>query len=277
MTTYYGPGKRVTDNGETAAAPRLLSISLPQKDAPAENLQLAHLAIEEAPSGMLIVDTETLDVKLANRKAREMYEQVSGRPISSLYGRTLTELEPWLDDHHLAGQLQRVADLGQPLYGQLLELEVGAGQESPGALEYDIVPLAGAAGSSHDVLVTVRDATHLLAQKRRAEATTFAAQQRTEMLENIFEQIAEGVVVRARDGRVMVYNLEALRLSRNQSAVEQGRTHGQRVAPEWEFLDSVSKPIPKPELPEWRVMLTGSPLLSAHLLLRKRGTVPPSF
>ena len=159
MTTYYGPRKRVTDDGETAEAPRVLSISLPEKDAPAEDLQLAHLAIEEAPSGMLIVDTETLDVKLANRKAREIYEQVSGRPISSLHGRTVTELQPWLEDHHLAAQLQRVADLGQPLYGQLLELPVETGPESPDALEYDIVPLVGAAGSSHDVLVTIRDAT----------------------------------------------------------------------------------------------------------------------
>jgi signal transduction histidine kinase len=113
----------------------------------------------------------------------------------------------------------------------------------------------------------MRDASHLMAEKRRAEAATFAAQQRTEMLENIFEQIAEGVVVRNRDGQVMVYNREALRLAQNKSAVEQGRTHGQRVPPEWEFLDSAGKSIPRPELPEWRVMLTGTSYLSDNLLL----------
>ena len=50
------------------------------------------------------------------------------------------------------------------------------------------------------MLVTFRDYSQLMVEKRRAEAATFAAQQRTEMLESIFEQIAEGVVVRNRDG-----------------------------------------------------------------------------
>src|SRR5262249_49133286 len=155
----------------------------------------------------------------------------------------------------------------RPLYSQKLQVEADSGQDHIAAWDYDIVPLAGPEEPEHDVLVTFRDDSLLLAQKRRAEAATFAAQQRTEMLENIFEQIAEGVVVRNREGRVMVYNREALRLARNRSAVEQGRAHGHRVTPEWDFLDPAGKAIPRPELPEWRVMLTGTSFLSDQLLL----------
>ena len=250
MTTFYGPQNRVTGRREAGDARLVLSTPLPHKDP--ETLELANQAIEEGPSGMMIVDAESLQVKLANRKAREVSEAL-----------------PWLEDDHMIAQLQRVAELGQPLYAQVLELEADAAEESSGAWEYDLVPLSGPEGAAHDVLVTFRDYSPLMAEKRRAEAATFAAQQRTEMLESIFEQIAEGVVVRNREGRVVVYNREALRLARNKSAVEQGRAHGHRVPPEWEFLDGVDKPIPRPELPEWRVMLTGNSLLSDHLLLRK--------
>ena len=253
MTTFYGPRKSVTGSSEAAEASIMLSTPLPHEDLLGNNLQLANQAIEEAPSAMIIVDAETLQMKLANRKAREM-----------------SEAPQWLEDEHLLAQLQRVAELGQPLYAQVLEVDTEPEGASAVAWEYDMVPLASSSGPAHDVLVSFRDATQLKIEKRRAEAATFAAQQRTEMLENIFEQIAEGVVVRNRDGRVVVYNREALRLSRNTSEVEQGRAHGHRVPPEWEFLDGMGKPIPRPELPEWRVMLTGTSFLSDHLLLRQQ-------
>ena len=76
---------------------------------------------------MMIVDAESLQVKLANRKAREVSEAL-----------------PWLEDDHLLAQLQRVAELGQPLYAQVLELDSRcARNQAPCAWEYDLVPLAG--------------------------------------------------------------------------------------------------------------------------------------
>jgi signal transduction histidine kinase len=267
MTTFYGPQRHATGSSEAADTPRLLSATLPHEDAAGVILPLAQQAIEKAPVGMMIVDAETLHIKLANRKAREIFQHFTGQPLSSLYDGEVTEALPWLETHNLVAQLKHVADEGQPLYSQELQVEADSGQEHDGSWEFDMVPLAGTEEPDHDVLVTFRDNTLLMAQKRRADAANFAAQQRTEMLENIFEQIAEGVVVRDREGRVMVYNREALRLARNRSAVEQGRAHGHRVTPEWDFLDSVGKAIPRPELPEWRVMLTETSFLSDQLLL----------
>jgi signal transduction histidine kinase len=132
-----------------------------------------------------------------------------------------------------------------------------------------VTPLDCTADHSPDLLLTYRDVTAQVAERKRGEAATFAAQERTEMLESIFEQIAEAVVVRNADGRLMVYNREALTLAHNQSAVEKARAHGGRVTPEWEILDPEGRPLSQPDLPEWRVMLTGVSLLTDHLAVRR--------
>ncbi len=77
------------------------------------------------------------------------------------------------------------------------------------------------------------------------------------------------MIVRDRAGKLVVYNREALSFARNRSAVERGRAHGVRVTPEWDMLNEDGKPLPRPELPEWRVMLTGAPLFNDDLLVRR--------
>ena len=232
--------------------------------------------IEAAPAGMVVLDAHTLKLKLANRIARELYQRHTGDAGSSLVGKHLDQVLPWLEPRGLLGQINRVANTHTPVLAQNLELSSTGEGDDGSYWAYDIVPLSVPGGESNDVMVTFRDYTPQLKERKRAEAAIFAAQQRTEMLESIFEQIAEAVVVRDRAGKLIVYNREALALARNLTAVERARSHGGRVFPEWEIVDSEGHSILKSELPEWRVMLTGKTLLSDHLLLRREdGSITP--
>ncbi|MGO8948946.1 MAG: ATP-binding protein [Ktedonobacterales bacterium] len=280
MTSYSVPPQPATGpDAEVTAGdtPPALAPSLPREDSQGNALPMMEQVFERAPQGMVIVDARTLQIKLANRMARELYQRHTHDVGASLDGKRLDDLLPWLESRGLLAQLRQVSQSGTPALSQVLEV---AGNNSSGEMgtywNYDLVPLGAAEGCIDDLLVSVRDAASYHWERKRAEAAIFAAQQRTEMLESIFEQIAEAVVVRDRDGRLIVYNREALTLARNQASVERARSHGGRVIPDWEIVDSGGNPLPRSELPEWRVMLTGKSLLSDQLLVRKEdGGVTP--
>ncbi len=251
-------------------------LDLGEEDLKTSAVPLMELALEHAPVGMAIVDSRTLRIKLANQFARDLYQQHTEDSGTSLSGKGVEDVLPWVESRGLLAQLHSVNENGSPLLTQVLELP-GKGEGDTGSYwSYDIVPLSNAGEGGGDLLVSFRDHTSYLQERKRAEAARFAAQQRTEMLESIFEQFAEAIEVRDRQGKLIVYNREALALARNQTLVERARSHGGRVIPEWDLIDIEGNSLPESELPVWRVMMTGKSLLSDQLLLRKEdSTITP--
>jgi PAS domain-containing protein len=238
--------------------------------------QVMQLAFEHTPFGVVVLDSKTRHIKIANQFARELYHRVAGLPATSLSGKRVDDLLPWMESRGLLEQLSRISETGTPELSQIVDLALDPEENLGTHWGYDVVPLDSSEGQAHDLLVTFRDYTPLLQERKRAEAATFAALQRTELLESIFEQISEAVVVRDRDGMLIVYNREALTLARNQTAVESGRAHGERVIPEWDIVDADGKSLPKLELPIWRAMFSGKSMLTDQLLVRKEdGTFTP--
>jgi signal transduction histidine kinase len=277
MVPYSIPPQSATSQ-ETAQDSHVL-LTPSQTDAEKtqdQTLPAMELAFEHAPFGMAVIQSKTLQIKTANRFARELYHQYTGLPAASLSSRRADDLLPWLESRGLLARLSQVSQSGAPLLSQVLDLAFNLDQDVGNYWGYDIVPLDTSEGHTHDLLVTFRDQTPQLRERRRAEAAIFTAQQRTELLESIFEQIAEAVVVRDREGKLIVYNREALTLARNQTDVERGRAHGGRVIPGWDIVDAEGTSLPKLDLPIWRAMFSGKSMLTDQLLVRKEdGTITP--
>jgi signal transduction histidine kinase len=276
MAPYSIPPQPAT--GQKTARNSHVALTPPPSDSDTEDTSrwVVEQAFEHVPFGVVIVDSTTRHIKIANRFARELYHRSTGLPADSLSGKQVDDLLPWIESHGVLDQLGRVSETGAPVLSQIMDLALDSEEPFGTLWEYDIVPLPSREGNAHDLLLTFRDVTPVLHERKRAEAATFAALQRTELLESIFEQIAEAVVVRDRDGKLIVYNREALTLARNQTAVERGRAHGERVNPDWDIVDSAAESIPQPDLPIWKAMFSGETMLTNQLLVRKEdGTLTP--
>jgi signal transduction histidine kinase len=276
MTPYSIPPQPAT--GQETARNSHVILTPSQNDTDTDNTsrQIIDLAFDYVPFGLVVIDSRTRHIKLANRFARELYPARTGLPAASLSGKRVDDLLPWMASRGLLEQLSQVSETGTPELSQIVDLVLDPEEPFGTYWGYDIVPLRGLDGTADDLLLTFRDCTPLLQERKRSEDATFAALQRTELLESIFEQISEAVVVRDRDGKLIVYNREALTLARNQTAVERGRAHGERVMPAWDIVDADGKSLPKLDLPIWRAMFSGKSTLTDQLLVHKEdGTVTP--
>ncbi len=197
MTPYPLPSQPPThlDANTSANAIARASVSsashpAPLSEAPEqETHQLFNQMIEYAPVGMFVLNVETQRIRVGNRVVRDLYEHYTGRPASDLYGDQSTILLPWFARHGLLDQLQQVALSGTPLLAQTLELNDSTGTPAMW-WSYDIVPLGETEQPVTEVLVTLRDRTAQVRERKRAEAAIFSAQLRTELFETIIEQIA---------------------------------------------------------------------------------------
>jgi signal transduction histidine kinase len=276
MTSYSissqpGPGQETTRNSHVALTP-----SPTNADTDDPSRQVMGLAFEHAPFGVVVIDSKTRHIKIANRFARELYHLCTSLPAASLTGKQVDDLLPWVGSDEILTQLSQVAQTGIPMLSRFMDLPSDLGEHVGTHWGYDIVRLKTAADHAHDLLVTFRDYTPVLQERKRAEAATFAALQRTELLESIFEQIAEAVVVRDPDGKLIVYNREALTMARNQTAVERGRAQGERVDPDWDVIDADGKSLPKVELPILRALVSKKTMLTDQLRVRREdGTLTP--
>jgi signal transduction histidine kinase len=276
MTPYSIPPKAATGKETARNSHVILTHSPADENTDDTSRQVMELAFEHVPFGVVIIDSKTRHIKIANQFARELYHRTTSLPAASLSGKRVDDLLPWTDSRGLIEQLREVSETGTPELSQIVDLDRDPEENLGTYWGYDIVPLDSSHGPSHDLLVTFRDYTPVLQERKRAEAATFAALQRTELLESIFEQIAEAVVVRDRDGKLIVYNREALTLARNQTAVEHSRARGGRVLPEWDIVDAAGELIPKLDLPIWKAMFSGETMLTNQLLVRKEdGTITP--
>jgi signal transduction histidine kinase len=276
MTPYSIPPQPATGQESARNSHVILSPSPTDANMDDTSRQVMDLAFEHVPFGVVVIDSKTRHIKIANQFARELYQRVAGLPAASLFGKRVDDILPWMASRGLLEQLSQVSETGTPELSQILDLVLDPEENLGTQWGYDIVPLDGLDGKVDNLLVTFRDYTPLLQERKRAEAATFAALQRTELLESIFEQISEAVVVRDRDGRLIVYNREALTLARNQTAVERSRAHGGRVIPEWDVVDADGKSLPKLDLPIWRAMFSGKSMLTDQLLVHKEdGTFTP--
>ena len=276
MTSYSispqpGPSQETTRNSHVALTP-----SPTDADTDDANRQAMGLAFEHAPFGVVVIGSKTRQIKIANRFARELYHLCTSLPAASLTGKQVDDLLQWMESDEILTQLSQVAETGIPVLSRFMDLPSDPGDHVGTHWGYDMVRLKTAAGHAYDLLVTFRDYTPVLQERKRAQAATFAALQRTELLESIFEQIAEAVVVRDRDGKLIVYNREALTLAHNQTVVERGRAHGERVGPDWDVVDADGMSLTKLDLPIWRAMFSGKSMLTDQLRVRKEnGTLTP--
>jgi signal transduction histidine kinase len=264
--------------GQEAARNSHVIVTPPPTDANSDDTsgQVMELAFEHVPFGVVVIDARTRHIKIANQFARELYHRITGLPAASLSGKRVDDLLPWMESRGLLEQLSQVSETGTPELSQTVDLALDTEESLGTHWGYDIVPMHSAGGQAHNLLVTFRDHTPLLQERKRAEGATFAALQRTELLESIFEQISEAVVVRDREGKLIVYNREALTLANNRTAVESGRAHGERVIPEWDIVDADGKSLPKLDLPIWKAMFSGKTMLTDQLLVHKEdGTFTP--
>jgi signal transduction histidine kinase len=276
MTPHSMPPQPATGQETSRNSHVILTSSSTDAKTDDTSRQVMQLAFEHTPFGVVVLDSKTRHIKIANQFARELYHRITSLPATSLSGKRVDDLLPWMESRGLLEQLSHIAETGTPELSQIVDLALDPEENLGTHWGYDIVPVDSSEGQAHDLLVTFRDYTPLLQERKRAEAATFAALQRTELLESIFEQISEAVVVHDRDGMLIVYNREALTLACNQTAVESGRAHGERVIPEWDIVDADGKSLPKLELPIWRAMFSGKSMLTDQLLVRKEdGTFTP--
>jgi PAS domain S-box-containing protein len=276
MTPYSIPPQPATGQETARNSHVILTPSPTDVDADDASRQIIDLAFDHVPFGLVVIDSKTRHIKIANRFARELYHERTGLPDASLIGKRVDDVLPWMASRGLLEQLGQVSETGTPELSQIVDLVPDSEEPFGTSWGYDIIPLDGSDGKPDNLLVTFRDYTPLLQERKRAEAATFTALQRTELLESIFEQISEAVVVRDGDGKLIVYNRAALTLACNQTAVERGRAHGERVIPEWDIVDTDGKSIPKLDLPIWRAMFSGKSMLTDQLLVHKEdGTFTP--
>jgi signal transduction histidine kinase len=276
MTAHSIPSRPASGKNSSSNSHVILTPPPTNANTDDTGRQVMQAALEHVPFGVVVIDSKTRHIKIANQFAHELYHRITGRPAASLSGKRVDDLLPWLESRGLLDQLSAVSESGTPELSQIVDLGLAVEENLGTQWGYDIVRLDSLEGQAHDLLVTFRDYTPLLQERKRAEAATFAALQRTELLESIFEQISEAVVVRDREGKLIVYNREALALARNQTAVERGRAHGGRVLPEWDIVDADGKTLAKLDLPIWRAMFSGKSMLTDRLLVQKEeGTFTP--
>lgn len=236
-------------------------------------LALTEQMVELAPMGMVVLDIVTLQVRLANRMARQLYSRASGAPGDRLIGQRVDLLLPWLEERGLVAQLQVAARTGEALRELTLDHISVPGRVGATYWRYDIVPLSEVAQPTRDVLVVINDYTQEHVERQRAEHATFSAQLYAEKLEAVIEQIGEAVIVRDQQGRMLAYNRAALSYACNRRAVERARARGGRQEPRWELCYPDGMSVAERERPSWQALLAGTPVSTDQYCIRQENGV----
>ncbi len=239
---------------------------------------LASLVLEHLSSAVVVLDMPAARVVSANRLARNLGYRLLGTIGDAASDAPEDILLAWLAERQVVERARKAARGGGAEVDSSFDehrLSIGA---DPVTISYDVLPLGLLSAEENGsclVVVVLRDVTDQRRTLAATEAATFSAQVYAEKLEAAIEHLADGVLVYDASGAVQSYNRAALYFARNHEDVEQARVRGIRVEPAWDMYGDDGVAISETELPVWRALLTGTPVLAEQHILRHDGEDVP--
>jgi|GEM_PF-7020814 len=97
------------------------------------------------------------------------------------------------------------------------------------------------------------------------------SQEQIEQLENTLAALPEGIIIRNNAQEVTQWNEAALEMAANRSEVIAAREKGHRIIPFWQTQLPNEDELPYDEVPSIRAILSGKPVYTKHLLMKREG------
>jgi PAS domain S-box-containing protein len=227
--------------------------------------------VESTPVGIAAFGVDTdLTVRMANDQYLQLLDP-SWRE-TGITGHGVREFVPDADASGLITLAQQVIERGESI--MLREFEFNGFARGAGYFDASIVPLRESGAHVTGVLTVVADVTERVESRHRIEELAWDAAQRASELETVIASIADGVMVTDAEGRIILENAAAGRLTgRTQSAISLGleaqvAVHALRA--------SDGTPIPPAELPLGRAV-RGETVVEQVLIVRRVDTGEDRF
>ncbi len=227
--------------------------------------------VESTPVGIAAFG---VDADFTVRMANDQYLQLldpSWRD-TGITGHGVREVVPDADAAGLIALAQQVIERGESI--MLREFEFNGFARGAGYFDASIVPLRESGAHVTGVLTVVADVTERVESRHRIEELAWDAAQRASELETVIASIADGVMMTDAEGRIILENDAARRLTgRTQSAVSLGLEAQIAV---YALRAPDGTPIPPAELPLGRAV-RGETVAEQVLIVRRADTGEDRF
>jgi PAS domain S-box-containing protein len=182
-----------------------------------EGQAFARTVIDSAPAGIVVFGTDPgFTVRLAN----DQFLPLLRAPWrgGGVIGVPLAEFLPRAEESGILAIFRRVVETGEPVSLAEFEYEGEKGQTI--FYDWSLVPLREGGNRATGLILLISDVTDRVLSRQRIEELAWDAAQRAGELETVIASIADGVMVTDADGRIILENDAARRLTgRARSAV----------------------------------------------------------
>jgi PAS domain S-box-containing protein len=182
-----------------------------------EGQAFARTVIDSAPAGIVVFGTDPgFTVRLAN----DQFLPLLRAPWrgGGVIGVPLAEFLPRAEESGILAIFRRVVETGEPVSLAEFEYEGEKGQTI--FYDWSLVPLREGGNRATGLILLISDVTDRVLSRQRIEELAWDAAQRASELETVIASIADGVMVTDADGRIILENDAARRLTgRARSAV----------------------------------------------------------
>ena len=182
-----------------------------------ERRRFVQTIVESAPVGIAVFGT---DAALTARMVNDQYLQLldAAWRDTGIIGHGMREFVPDADAVGLTALARQVIERGETI--ALREFAFDGFARGTGYFDASIVPLRESGAQVTGILTVVADVTERVRSRQRIEELAWDAAQRASELETVIASIADGVMVTDADGRIILENAAARRLTgRSESAV----------------------------------------------------------